>query len=113
FVHVFFFFQAEDGIRDDLVTRVQTCALPIWSACSGARQLRPGRDRKAAQECFGVERAASGPLQFKRAQYAGAAGDRQPIVKHGEIGRASCRERGESWGVAGGGRGEREVGARE
>src|SRR5207244_9878402 len=25
-----FFFQAEDGIRDDLVTGVQTCALPIW-----------------------------------------------------------------------------------
>src|SRR5258708_15059535 len=32
----FFFFQAEDGIRDDLVTGVQTCALPIshdvWKA---------------------------------------------------------------------------------
>ena len=26
---VVFFFQAEDGIRDDLVTGVQTCALPI------------------------------------------------------------------------------------
>ena len=29
-----FFFQAEDGIRDDLVTGVQTCALPI---CPGSR----------------------------------------------------------------------------
>src|SRR5258708_26246896 len=28
----FFFFQAEDGIRDDLVTGVQTCALPIFLA---------------------------------------------------------------------------------
>src|SRR5258708_10911105 len=27
----FFFFKAEDGIRDDLVTGVQTCTLPIWS----------------------------------------------------------------------------------
>src|SRR3712207_7162332 len=27
---VFFFFQAEDGIRDIGVTGVQTCALPIW-----------------------------------------------------------------------------------
>src|SRR5437879_13387596 len=27
---VFFFFQAEDGIRDTSVTGVQTCALPIW-----------------------------------------------------------------------------------
>src|SRR5256714_2735991 len=27
-----FFFQAEDGIRDKLVTGVQTCALPIYAA---------------------------------------------------------------------------------
>src|SRR5438034_5477678 len=27
----FFFFQAEDGIRDHCVTGVQTCALPIFS----------------------------------------------------------------------------------
>src|SRR5256885_9822588 len=33
-VHVlfFFFFQAEDGIRDYKVTGVQTCALPIYPA---------------------------------------------------------------------------------
>src|SRR5207244_5149019 len=30
-----FFFQAEDGIRDDLVTGVQTCALPICAALAG------------------------------------------------------------------------------
>src|SRR5687767_15527760 len=29
-----FFFQAEDGIRDKLVTGVQTCALPIWANSS-------------------------------------------------------------------------------
>ena len=29
FIIFCFFFQAEDGIRDDLVTGVQTCALPI------------------------------------------------------------------------------------
>src|SRR5690625_7627815 len=28
---VFFFFQAEDGIRDGHVTGVQTCALPIYT----------------------------------------------------------------------------------
>src|SRR5947208_10490993 len=32
-----FFFQAEDGIRDDLVTGVQTCALPI----SPVNEIRP------------------------------------------------------------------------
>src|SRR5690554_3467628 len=31
FVIIFFFFQAEDGIRDADVTGVQTCALPIWN----------------------------------------------------------------------------------
>src|SRR5438105_12651546 len=31
----FFFFQAEDGIRDPLVTGVQTCALPIFRAGGG------------------------------------------------------------------------------
>src|SRR5687767_15468260 len=32
-----FFFQAEDGIRDKLVTGVQTCALPIsyWTIIAG------------------------------------------------------------------------------
>src|SRR2546425_8076205 len=34
---LFFFFQAEDGIRDKLVTGVQTCALPI----SGAQDRGP------------------------------------------------------------------------
>src|SRR2546427_6006087 len=29
---IFFFFQAEDGIRDLTVTGVQTCALPIFLA---------------------------------------------------------------------------------
>src|SRR5229473_7539423 len=32
----FFFFQAEDGIRDKLVTGVQTCALPILAPKSNA-----------------------------------------------------------------------------
>src|SRR5256885_6705526 len=29
-LYIFFFFQAEDGIRDYKVTGVQTCALPIY-----------------------------------------------------------------------------------
>src|SRR2546421_3366573 len=32
-VGLFFFFQAEDGIRDLIVTGVQTCALPICIYC--------------------------------------------------------------------------------
>src|SRR5256886_7757957 len=37
FCFVFFFFQAEDGIRDLTVTGVQTCALPI-----SASRILPG-----------------------------------------------------------------------
>src|SRR5690606_41055115 len=38
----FFFFQAEDGIRDFHVTGVQTCALPIsWWSCQ--QRLRRAR----------------------------------------------------------------------
>src|SRR5215467_370462 len=45
-IKYFFFFQAEDGIRDYKVTGVQTCALPIsergpWSAQSAS--ARSGR----------------------------------------------------------------------
>src|SRR5687767_15278007 len=36
---LFFFFQAEDGIRDKLVTGVQTCALPIWSISARAPSI--------------------------------------------------------------------------
>src|SRR5476649_3005414 len=37
----FFFFQAEDGIRDHCVTGVQTCALPICRRnCPAARLCR-------------------------------------------------------------------------
>src|SRR5271165_7455987 len=38
----FFFFQAEDGIRDFHVTGVQTCALPICRPVSGAATVVSG-----------------------------------------------------------------------
>src|SRR5256884_442302 len=36
--YCFFFFQAEDGIRDVAVTGVQTCALPIYRIGRGMRR---------------------------------------------------------------------------
>src|SRR2546426_6607101 len=48
---IFFFFQAEDGIRDYKVTGVQTCALPICarscSASGRASRTCPSRPRRA------------------------------------------------------------------
>src|SRR6266536_4933241 len=46
-MHAFnvFFFQAVDGIRDPLVTGVQTCALPISASLAGTASA-PGSARK-------------------------------------------------------------------
>src|SRR5207244_7029997 len=44
-----FFFQAEDGIRDDLVTGVQTCALPIYLRSGFLRRASARTGRRA--EC--------------------------------------------------------------
>src|SRR3712207_9498584 len=41
----FFFFQAEDGIRDIGVTGVQTCALPILRRCHRRRIVEDGVDQ--------------------------------------------------------------------
>src|SRR6266536_6667760 len=45
----FFFFQAEDGIRDPLVTGVQTCALPILSRPARSRGAEGSRGRGVGQ----------------------------------------------------------------
>src|SRR2546422_395873 len=42
----FFFFQAEDGIRDVAVTGVQTCALPISRAITTSMPWKPSRRRR-------------------------------------------------------------------
>src|SRR5437762_12403207 len=78
-----FFFQAEDGIRDTSVTRVQTCALPIYQGihvtyAGGEATLRfpqvIATHDYALQQCqdFGLSLSAS--------------------MLSNEIGRASCRE---------------------
>src|SRR5689334_23845599 len=50
-INVFFFFQAEDGIRDGTVTGVQTCALPIsdGEALLGRGILAQARGREHAR----------------------------------------------------------------
>src|SRR5256886_11256903 len=45
---VFFFFQAEDGIRDLTVTGVQTCALPISVGALNPGDLPPVLDLEEA-----------------------------------------------------------------
>src|SRR5690606_39909641 len=64
-VLVFFFFQAEDGIRDFHVTGVQTCALPISSAA--ADHLGGGRHRhRLADHAVRLPRAGALDSPFLR-----------------------------------------------
>src|SRR5256885_181450 len=57
---MFFFFQAEDGIRDYKVTGVQTCALPILSAgiglAGGIGGGRGGRERRQLAAVAEIQR---------------------------------------------------------
>src|SRR5690606_40397131 len=58
----FFFFQAEDGIRDFHVTGVQTCALPIFSTGMAAifgsifPLIKPGNHIVSCLNIFGSSR---------------------------------------------------------
>src|SRR5258708_9542456 len=58
---IFFFFQAEDGIRDDLVTGVQTCALPI-----SMEKVRADKQREAGDGHDGTWVAHPGLVAIAR-----------------------------------------------
>src|SRR5256885_7899870 len=88
---VFFFFQAEDGIRDYKVTGVQTCALPIspLERRGDAREeLRRRPEKLARLVVVGLQPAVAAADEHQ------AARGRQDSAVAEEIGRASCRERG-------------------
>src|SRR3712207_7302809 len=52
---MFFFFQAEDGIRDIGVTGVQTCALPIYGSSRCERVMANGLDANRDHLKFDIE----------------------------------------------------------
>src|SRR2546430_3185900 len=85
----FFFFQAEDGIRDLTVTGVQTCALPISAARfrsypRAAVPQEPGRPARLQPLAPRDGRALRAAIVYTR---------RGNAARSGQIGRASCRER--------------------
>src|SRR5256885_3340125 len=86
----FFFFQAEDGIRDYKVTGVQTCALPIWPAVT--RRIRQSCDHLAVRSSR--FRPATGRSKGDAVRPVGGVfTGEERVAEFVEIGRASCRER--------------------
>src|SRR3989449_9425796 len=67
----FFFFQAEDGIRDVAVTGVQTCALPISHRAHDLGGDRSAVESAYAFECQGTERRAISPVHEPRPRRLG------------------------------------------
>src|SRR5437867_5634509 len=97
---VYFFFQAEDGIRDRTVTGVQTCALPISVSLVVAEV-----GSEVIVTCGGGGEKLIRPAPFRETGTGWFISPSGWMITNAhlvspEIGRASCRERGEIWVVA-------------
>src|SRR5690606_39986978 len=96
----FFFFQAEDGIRDFHVTGVQTCALPIWATGIGSPSETVGSSRTATLRSTQPARrrgtTSSGPSNPTRQIWAtgrSARSEERRVGKEGGCGWAPEHER--------------------
>src|SRR3989441_13270553 len=80
----FFFFQAEDGIRDKLVTGVQTCALPIYVTRARAAYLAELTHRRQDDTAWynaGTAALAGGDLETAQQALARAAASLEPDIR--------------------------------
>src|SRR5256885_6887096 len=92
---LFFFFQAEDGIRDYKVTGVQTCALPISARVRGRRRSRRAPRSPARRRAAPAPRAArTARSRVTRAQRGAPRGARfvAPRSEERRVGK-ECRSR--------------------
>src|SRR5206468_7769825 len=93
-------FQAEDGIRDLIVTGVQTCALPIWRVLHHRRaptllKLLDDPDEPTRDAALGALIALGDRRAVSALTRSRSLRDRHEMRKiiEAKIGRASCRER--------------------
>src|SRR5205807_6735838 len=104
-IHFFFFFQAEDGIRDYKVTGVQTCALPIFYT-----YIAPLLGQTMHISDISELLIASGLGFVVGSWISGSVADRfgttRSLVVSLQIGRASCRGGVEVSGGRGGVKGK-------
>src|SRR6266542_1027379 len=92
-VEGFFFFQAEDGIRDATVTGVQTCALPISRRAVLAAEVELAETRDAGG-CPHLDVALAPPVDVCPGEPSGVAAEarREPITR-GQPGDVLSRQR--------------------
>src|SRR5256885_4035443 len=90
----FFFFQAEDGIRDYKVTGVQTCALPIYCSQSidGLREVHP-KLSPTSNIVVNISSAALPPDQQRHASPSGADNHSEPGRSEERRVGKECRSR--------------------
>src|SRR5690606_41027571 len=101
--------QAEDGIRDFHVTGVQTCALPIYEFVAEALRAVENHGPAASEDGGEIEvdpgeAGDSGEAAARVRELEARLGEVEAQLQakeQQEIGRASCRERGESRGGGG------------
>src|SRR5699024_11446893 len=99
-----------DGIRDRNVTGVQTCALPSSGRASSeergkSRVQRPKGTADSSEETSSSSSSSSSdarsqPRDERPAETTGTQDEDTGAFKCDEIGRASCRESGQSAGRA-------------
>src|SRR2546427_12404028 len=93
---LFFFFQAEDGIRDLTVTGVQTCALPISHVCRHAGRLRHRGAQLLGQRVRAGPRRGEGHHSMTRVRATTVAPLLAVALAGCRNGKAAARESGAS-----------------
>src|SRR5438128_6572455 len=95
---LFFFFQAEDGIRDATVTGVQTCALPICPGSPASAREGPAAGTRVVggqalllgngQAAPGADAGDPGPVRPARGPAARAVAERrEPRSEERRVGK--------------------------
>src|SRR2546422_9335766 len=111
---VFFFFQAEDGIRDVAVTGVQTCALPIsalgsWgtraASCFTMRCGSPTTRRRLPRAAGSWRRRSGSPARLGVRGARGAGGVTSRTTRTTNRGGGSVTHEGVLRAAGGGGSG--------
>src|SRR5262249_59245493 len=99
---LFFFFQAEDGIRDWSVTGVQTCDLPIWFVDVPLSAVLTARKPQLVTVLANVRDPGNAGTVMRTSDAAGADGESEGAPcsgggRGGERGSGQGGEGGETW----------------